>query len=355
MYPTQLASPLPTASLAQQVGDLQQLCHRQQWQTNAEKVLDELQEAKASMALQQDLLENLIGERTFTADLEPLSVRSVALAVDHSFLERERERELITRTSLSERSRTDVGKGAWRRPGRSSAHAAGTSALGGPSEVESTCSHLVSHADRSHAGGHSSEAARAVDAEQGVREEAGNAVATLGYLEHSLHGTREKAQTERCVFLSSAQDTSNKLECTKNELVVQVQRVVEESNGKLFTSVSDMIQRQREEMMTELIRAEVSRTASEKIALSAALADSETQIEMGALSEESALDDLDIFACGGTDEKKAKTKTKKRKAETKQENRLDTDDYMEKVRNKILNARKKKKKKRDSGLHDSAH
>jgi hypothetical protein len=108
--------------------------------------------------------------------------------------------------------------------------------------------------------------------------------------------------------------------------------------------------------MAELIRAEVSRTTSEKTALSAALADSETQIEMGALSEESALDDLDIFACGGTDEKKAKTKTKtktkKRKAETKQENRLDTDDYMEKVRNKILNARKKK---RDNGLHDSAH
>jgi hypothetical protein len=57
---------MSTASLAQQAVDLQQLCHRQQWQANAEKVLGELQEAKASMALHQSLMENLIGERTPT-------------------------------------------------------------------------------------------------------------------------------------------------------------------------------------------------------------------------------------------------------------------------------------------------
>ena len=57
------SSPSPSA-LAQQAVDLQQLCHRQQWQANAEKVLGELQEAKASMTLHQSLMENLIGERT---------------------------------------------------------------------------------------------------------------------------------------------------------------------------------------------------------------------------------------------------------------------------------------------------
>ncbi len=61
--PSSSALATSTSSLAQQAVDLQQLCHRQQWQANAEKVLGELQEAKASMALHQSLMENLIGER----------------------------------------------------------------------------------------------------------------------------------------------------------------------------------------------------------------------------------------------------------------------------------------------------
>jgi len=41
---------------------MQQLYDRQLWQTNAEKLLGELKEMKAAMALQQSLLENLTGE-----------------------------------------------------------------------------------------------------------------------------------------------------------------------------------------------------------------------------------------------------------------------------------------------------
>jgi hypothetical protein len=135
-----------------------------------------------------------------------------------------------------------------------------------------------------------------------------------------------------------------------------VQRVVEESNRKQLASLTALLE-QRDRKMAELVRIEVSRVidqASEKANSTATLAVqssteyAETQAAAAAAAKttaDSTMDD-DIFSCGGTDENEEKKTSKKRKpqAERKQARlNTSTDDYMEKVRNKILNARKKRR------------
>lgn len=128
--------------------------------------------------------------------------------------------------------------------------------------------------------------------------------------------------------------------------------MVEESNRKQLAAVTALL-KQRDREMVELVRIEVSRAidqAGEKAnstATRAAQSGTEyAEIQAAAKMTADGIMDDDIFSCGGTEENEEKKTSKKRKPQAEPKlARLNTstDDYMEKVRNKILNARKKRR------------
>lgn len=60
------SSPVSPSLLAEHVNELQQQCALQQWQTNAERMLREMEEARAGMSTNKAVVEHLITERTLT-------------------------------------------------------------------------------------------------------------------------------------------------------------------------------------------------------------------------------------------------------------------------------------------------